>query len=346
MLFSKPSDGASLLVAILFLLIPALAEEPIRIGPGVKPPVPIHKPEPSFPSDASRAGVQGSVLVSIVIGADGRTRDIEVISPAGFGFDERAVETIRNWRFRPAEKDGKPVAVTANVETKFRLLGAHFDAKEEARRTAFNVAVNHLRKATDPAAVLKACESMQKLAAEKFVPAQAVVGSWYLRGEGGLEKDEARALPLLQSAAKKHNSMAVYELAHRKLTTAVSPKDKADALKDMHGAAVLGSPGAQTFLADAYSKGDGVEKDPERAKRYLRLCAAQGLPWCQSTLGRLLLGSERERERLQAIAWLSLAADGADKIALETAPAELAKLTAEQKDWVMRLRGQLIRRAQ
>ena len=90
--------------------------------------------------------------------------------------------------------------MVANVETRFRLLGEYFDSKGEKRRTEFNLSVNALLKGKDQAAVQRARETMQRLAAEKFAAAQAVVGSWYLLGEAGLGKDESRGLARLQSA--------------------------------------------------------------------------------------------------------------------------------------------------
>jgi TonB family protein len=93
-----------------------------RIGGGVSAPVPIFKPEPEYSEEARKAKYQGSVTLSIVILADGTTSNIKVIRPLGLGLDEKAIEAVTKWRFRPSLKDGKPVAVTANVEVNFRLL--------------------------------------------------------------------------------------------------------------------------------------------------------------------------------------------------------------------------------
>jgi len=93
-----------------------------RIGGGVSAPVPIFKPEPEYSEEARKAKYQGSVTLSIVILADGSTSNIKVIRALGLGLDEKAIEAVSKWRFRPSLKDGKPVAVTANVEVNFRLL--------------------------------------------------------------------------------------------------------------------------------------------------------------------------------------------------------------------------------
>jgi len=57
-----------------------------------------------------------------VILPDGTTSNISVVRPLGLGLDEKAIEAVRKWRFRPSLKDGKPVPVRANVEVNFRLL--------------------------------------------------------------------------------------------------------------------------------------------------------------------------------------------------------------------------------
>jgi len=93
-----------------------------KIGGGVSAPVPIFKPEPEYSEEARKAKYQGSVTLSIVIMADGSTSNIKVIRALGLGLDEKAIEAVSKWKFRPSLKDGKPVAVTANVEVNFRLL--------------------------------------------------------------------------------------------------------------------------------------------------------------------------------------------------------------------------------
>lgn len=57
----------------------------------------------------------------IVIGQDGKARDVKVVRPLGMGLDEKAIEAISSWRFEPASKDGKPVAAAVKVEVTFRL---------------------------------------------------------------------------------------------------------------------------------------------------------------------------------------------------------------------------------
>ncbi len=92
-----------------------------RVGGGVSAPRAIYAPDPSYSEEARKAKYQGTVVLWVVVGADGRTRDIRVQRSLGLGLDENAVEAIRRWRFEPARKDGMPVAVQVSVEVNFRL---------------------------------------------------------------------------------------------------------------------------------------------------------------------------------------------------------------------------------
>lgn len=57
----------------------------------------------------------------LVVGTDGLPQQIKVQRSLGMGLDEEAVRTVRQWRFQPATKEGKPVPVTINVQINFRL---------------------------------------------------------------------------------------------------------------------------------------------------------------------------------------------------------------------------------
>jgi periplasmic protein TonB len=93
-----------------------------RVGGGVSAPIPTYRVEPEFTPEARQAKFQGTVLVSVVVGADGRTRDIRVLRPVGMGLDQNAVDAVKQWRFEPAKKDGRPVSVYATIEVEFRLF--------------------------------------------------------------------------------------------------------------------------------------------------------------------------------------------------------------------------------
>jgi periplasmic protein TonB len=59
--------------------------------------------------------------LSVIIGSDGRPRDLRVVRSHGMGLDQKTIEAVTHWRFEPARKEGQPVAVEVNIEVAFRL---------------------------------------------------------------------------------------------------------------------------------------------------------------------------------------------------------------------------------
>ncbi len=88
---------------------------------GVTVPQVIFSPEPSFSDEARKAKAQGIVLLVLVVGKDGRAYDIHVRQSLGMGLDEKAIEAVTVWRFRPATLNGKPVATQIAVQVDFHL---------------------------------------------------------------------------------------------------------------------------------------------------------------------------------------------------------------------------------
>ncbi len=92
-----------------------------KVGGGIQAPQALYKPEPEFTEQARQAKHQGTVLLWLIVGADGNPREIKVVRPLGMGLDQKAVESVRQWKFSPATKNGKPVAVEVRVEVAFTL---------------------------------------------------------------------------------------------------------------------------------------------------------------------------------------------------------------------------------
>lgn len=92
-----------------------------RVGGGVSAPIAVYSPDPQYSEEARKAHYQGTVVLWVVVGPDGHPRDLKVARSLGMGLDQKAIEAVRTWKFTPALKDGKPVAVQINVEVNFRL---------------------------------------------------------------------------------------------------------------------------------------------------------------------------------------------------------------------------------
>jgi TonB family protein len=92
------------------------------VGGGVSAPIPIYKPEPPYSEEARKAKYQGTVVLFIIINASGTVSECRVIKPLGLGLDEKAAETVKTWKFKPAMRNGTPVPVQVTVEVSFRLF--------------------------------------------------------------------------------------------------------------------------------------------------------------------------------------------------------------------------------
>ena len=92
-----------------------------RVGGGISAPSATFSPDPQYTEEARRAKKQGTCTLWLIVDSAGRPRDIRVVRGLGFGLDEKALEAVRNWRFQPALKDGRPVDVQISVEVEFHL---------------------------------------------------------------------------------------------------------------------------------------------------------------------------------------------------------------------------------
>jgi len=82
----------------------------------------IYKVEPEFSEEARKAKFSGMVVLSIEVDATGKAGSFRVLESPGLGLEEKAIEAVKQWRFRPGYVDGKPVVTTATVQVSFRLL--------------------------------------------------------------------------------------------------------------------------------------------------------------------------------------------------------------------------------
>ncbi len=98
---------------------PAPVYEP---GPDVSRPKLVHYVEPSFSTKPDEAFVEGTVTISVVVNPQGQPTDLQVIKGLNAGQDRSAMEAVKQWRFQPGTKGGKPVSVRVSVQVAFHLL--------------------------------------------------------------------------------------------------------------------------------------------------------------------------------------------------------------------------------
>ena len=101
-----------------------------HVGCGVKAPVVINQSEPQFSEIARQQNINGTVTVSLVVDAQGNPQNVHVVHSiadtvdskhhaAALTLDQSAIDTVKNYKFKPATKDGKPVPIILNVTIKF-----------------------------------------------------------------------------------------------------------------------------------------------------------------------------------------------------------------------------------
>jgi periplasmic protein TonB len=92
-----------------------------RVGGGISAPVPLNTVEAEFSDEARRAKYQGVCLIQLIVDAQGNPQNPRVIRPLGMGLDEKALEAVRKYKFKPAMKGSTPVPVMITVDVDFRL---------------------------------------------------------------------------------------------------------------------------------------------------------------------------------------------------------------------------------
>lgn len=94
---------------------------PYRPGSGISPPGLLREVKPQYTEEARRAGIEGDVLLELVVRADGSVGQVTILQRLGAGLDQRAIDAVRQWRFSPARRYGTPVDVLVEVAVEFTL---------------------------------------------------------------------------------------------------------------------------------------------------------------------------------------------------------------------------------
>jgi len=92
-----------------------------HVGGGVSAPRLIYSVDPEFSDEARRAKYQGVAAIECIVDAQGNVQRPRTVRPLGMGLDEKAIEAVKQYKFAPAMKDGKPVPVVIDVEVNFRI---------------------------------------------------------------------------------------------------------------------------------------------------------------------------------------------------------------------------------
>jgi TonB family protein len=302
----------------------------------------LHKVDPAYSKEGEREKIQGTSVYSLIVDKSGRPRDIELMSPIGYGLDEKGIESIQKWVFKPGKKDGMPVSIRATIEINFRFPGSPFDSKAEDHRTSYNAAVHNL---SIPERKAKAVESIEKLAGESYPPAMSLLGGWMIEGRE-VSQDVSRGIDLVRKAADKYDRHGLFMLGMLYVTGREVPAECEKGTKLLREASTYGSPAAQSYLGAKYATGDILTPaNPERARYYFRLCAARGNAQCQFDLGKLLTPTAgvSKGDAVQATAWLELAHRGSIKEAEPVLLKLRGSLSDEDQQRAEKMKAKLVR---
>jgi protein TonB len=91
------------------------------IGGKVSAPVLVRKVEPRYTKAAQAARIEGTVVLIAEVQTDGTAKNFQVMQSLDPGLDQKAIEAVSQWRFRPGSRDGRPVVVRATFEVHFKL---------------------------------------------------------------------------------------------------------------------------------------------------------------------------------------------------------------------------------
>lgn len=93
-----------------------------QVGGGVSAPVLVFKVDPEFSEEARKTKSMGVVTVNLIVDTDGHPQNVRITRGAGMGLDQKALEAVRQYRFKPAMENGHPVPVQVNVEVQFSIF--------------------------------------------------------------------------------------------------------------------------------------------------------------------------------------------------------------------------------
>jgi periplasmic protein TonB len=93
----------------------------MSVGGGVSAPQLVHSVDPDFTDDARRANYQGTVSIELIVDSVGNPQDIRIVHHLGMGLDQKAIEAVRQYKFRPAMYQGHPVSVQMVINVDFHL---------------------------------------------------------------------------------------------------------------------------------------------------------------------------------------------------------------------------------
>ncbi len=299
-----------------------------RVGGDVTAPKATYAPDPVYSEEARQAKYEGTVVLWMIVSAEGLPQDIKVQRSLGMGLDEEAIKAVTQWRFEPATKDGKPVPVMINVEVNFRLppspgsngVNSASQATGQEGAQDYQAAKKEYEKAAAagdatamrnlgalyyygygvPQNYEEARKWFEKAAANGNAAAMRTLGGLYHKGEG-VPQDYEKAKEWSERAAAAGDAVAMKNLGYLYYKGEGVPQDYNQAKEWFEKAAAAGNDNAMIELAGMYYQGKGVPRSYQKSKEWLEKSAAAGNQYAQLHLREMLAAATAKPERANGI---------------------------------------------
>lgn len=329
-----------LLMRLLFLLgfsAALFAQTPDGVedcgGPGRQVPQLKKRVDPEFPPDAEMKMVEERVEFLVVVEKNGRGVPQRPVRPLSPSMDRAAREALAKWRFSPGTRKGSAVSCLATVEVTFRLT-AKAEAVVAETRSAYNRAAADAERGQEPG-LSKGLAEMRRLAEGKYAPAMLTQGVWLVTGRN-VARDAAQGMALLLAAGEQGYAPALAQAGIYSFEGKLVPQDKQKGLALLKDSAEKGSAEGQLYLGEWYSN-----EDAKVAAGYYRQCAVGGQAACQFRLAEMLLAGGAE-QRVEAVAWLDLAAAKGYAAATALLNSHRPAFTMDERSSGASMRGKLM----
>jgi len=115
----SPQAGAASRPTTSYWLAPQ--DQIYHVGGEVSAPKLIFAADPEYTEKARKAKYQGVCVVALIVDEEGNPQRVQIVRHLGMGLDKKAVDAVRQYRFKPATLRGKPVPVEVNIEVNFRI---------------------------------------------------------------------------------------------------------------------------------------------------------------------------------------------------------------------------------
>ncbi len=306
-------DGVAVPVIVTVQVNFRLLDDPKNANAGVAPsangPQVIKRVAAKYTDEARKKNIQGRVGLRVTVGADGTTKEVQVLSPLDPGLDQKAIESVKQWQWEPAKQDGKPIDAAAMVDITFNLGSAsdEFLDHAEKAREEYNKGVHYLNGDNVPQDLRLARAYFKQSAEQAFAPAQCALALMILHGEGG-PQDDLEAFTMFKKAADQKYAKAQFYVGLMYTEGKGTWRDDTQALRWYRLAAAQNNAAAEAQIGWVLENGRGLDANLAEAAKWYQKAALHGSAKASLRLGQCYRdGIGVAKDPVEALVWTRLA---------------------------------------